>query len=345
MNERLEITQTRAAAPVWDRPVNGPKLAANRTQDDIHQWHLLVDRLLPVVGANGWTKAEVSRRIGMPEGTFSLWFSAKYDGRLDSQNRLVEQWLNAVEEQAGLAALVPKEPAFLNTIVAGEIIQTLGYAQIAACMVMITVASGNGKSTACRFYRDTRPHVFMLTVSPHTRTAHGTLIDLAEELGVKEKNPARLTRAIGERLQRIGSGTLLIVDEAQNLSDEAINQMRHFTDVYECGLALVGNDEIYVRLRSNSSGPSNDQLKRRIAKRLQRDKPRREDIASFIAAWGVTDPDCVRLLTGIGMKGGALGQISETMKLATMISVGAGQPLSRQHIEAAWTNRDVEDLA
>lgn len=345
MNERMNSSQARAAVPTWEKPVTGPRQAANRSQEDINLWHLLIDRLIPVVAANGWTKAETARRIGMPEGTFSLWFSGKYEGRLDGQNRLVELWLSAVEEQAGLAAAVPSAPAFLNTIIAGEIIQTLAYAQIAACMVMITVASGNGKTTACRFYRDTRPHVFMMTASPHTRTAHATLTDLAEALGVRETSPPKLSRAIGGRLQRMGSGTLLILDECQNLSDEAINQLRHFTDVYECGLALVGNDEVYKRLRSNTTGTSNDQLKRRVAKRLQRERPRKEDLASYIAAWGITEPDSVKLLTGIGMKGGALGQIAETMKLATMIAVGAGQPVGRQHIEAAWANRDVEDLA
>lgn len=345
MNSNLTNVQAKPAAPSWERAISGPKQAGNRSEDDIILWHALIDRLMPVVTGNGWTKSEVARRIGMPDTTFSLWFSGKYEGRLDSTNRLVEQWLDAVEEQSGLAAMVPSAPAFLHTLMAGEIIQTLAYAQIAACMVMVTIASGNGKTVACRHFRDTRPHVYLMTVSPHTRTAHATLIDLAESLGVRENNPAKLTRSIGERLQRIGSGTLLIIDEAQNLSDEAINQLRHFTDVYECGLALVGNNEIYKRLRDNSSGPSNDQLKRRIAKRLQRDKPRREDVATYIAAWGVTDEDSIRLLTGIGMKGGALGQISETMKLATMIAVGAGEKLARAHIEAAWKNRDVEDLA
>jgi DNA transposition AAA+ family ATPase len=344
MTVTVNSAQAKPATPSWDRPVTGPKQAGNRSEDDIILWHALIDRLMPVVSGNGWTKSEVARRIGMPDTTFSLWFSGKYEGRLDSTNRLVEQWLDAIEEQSGLAAMVPSAPAFLHTIVAAEIMQTLAYAQIAACMVMITIAAGNGKTTACRHFRNTRPHVYLMTVSPHTRTAHATLIDLAEALGVRENNPAKLTRAIGERLQRIGSGTLLIIDEAQNLSDDAINQLRHFTDVYECGLALVGNNEIYKRLRDNPSVPSNDQLKRRIAKRLQRNKPRREDVATYIAAWGIVEEDSVRLLTGIGMKGGALGQICETMKLATMIAVGAGEPVSRGHIEAAWKNRDVEDL-
>ena len=53
----------------------------------------------------------------------------------------------------------------------------------------------------------------------------------------------------------------------------------------------------------------------------------------------------VKFLTGIGMKGGALRQIDKTMKLASMVAMGSGQPLSLNHIQAAWKNRDVEDMA
>jgi hypothetical protein len=59
----------------------------------------------------------------------------------------------------------------------------------------------------------------------------------------------------------------------------------------------------------------------------------------------VTDPECTRLLTGIGLKGGALGQIDKTMKLASMIALGDNREVGIRDIEAAWKNRDVEDMA
>jgi len=212
-------------------------------------------------------------------------------------------------------------------------------------MVMITVDAGSGKTESCRHYRATRPHVYLVTASPRTRTVHGILMDMADELEIGERNPVRLTRAIGRKLERVGGGTLLIIDEAQNLSDEAINQMRHFVDIYGCGLALVGNDEIYGRLSRRQEGPSYAQLKSRIGKRLKRTKPYQEDLEMRIAAWGVEESQAVKFLTGIGLKTGALRQIDKTMLLAGMFALGEGVGVGLKHIRAAWRNRDVEEMA
>lgn len=137
----------------------------------------------------------------------------------------------------------------------------------------------------------------------------------------------------------------MIIDEAQNLTDEAINQLRHFVDIYGTGLALVGNDEIYGRLTRKQDGPSYAQIKSRLAKRLKRNRAYKEDISMRIAAWGIEDADGVKFLTGIGLKAGALRQIDKTMTLASMLAMSGDEKISLKHIKAAWQNRDVEDLS
>ncbi len=87
------------------------------------------------------------------------------------------------------------------------------------------------------------------------------------------------------------------------------------------------------------------QLRRRVGMRLDRLTPYPEDIAASIAAWGIKDDACVKLLTGIGKKPGALGQIDKTMRAATMLALATGEPVGFKHISAAWKNRNVEDFA
>jgi len=346
MNEHVGTSPFKPS-PGWDRPPTEPDATlGNRTATDIATWSMLVDQIILVAATQRWTKSEVARRIGMADATFSQWFNGKYPGRLDSQNRLVELWLANVEETSGLAASIPASPPFLQTIAAREITETLAWAQIAADMVIVTMAPGMGKSEVCNRFAAVRPHVHMVTMSPHTKTVHGMLIDLAAALDVMVHNPAKLTRAIGKKLERSGDGTLLIVDEAQNLVDDAVNQLRHFVDIYKCGVALVGNNEIYGRFSRSDKrdGPSYAQIKRRIGKRLRRDRPYVDDMRAFIAAWGVTDPDAVRFLIGIGNKGGALGQIDKTMKLASMAASGMEETVGLKHLQAAWKNRDVEEM-
>ncbi|WP_244428901.1 ATP-binding protein [Bartonella vinsonii] len=230
----------------WARPKIQPSgTAQNRNSDDIALWNELVDAVRTLAKMNDWSKAEVARRIGMPDGTFSQWYAGSYAGQLGKQNAKVQQWVEVLKETAGLLEKIPEKPAFQRNRIASEIIDTLTLAQSTGDMVMITLDAGSGKTETCRHYRATRPHVYLVTASPHTRSVHGILNDMAAELEVVEYNPTRLTRAIGKKLERVGSGTLLIVDEAQNLTDEAINQLRHFVDINGTGLALVGNDEIF----------------------------------------------------------------------------------------------------
>ena len=340
MNE----TVTTSPAIGWTLPTGQPDIAGGRpgrSQADLDVWHVLVGKVAEIGNRQGWAKAEVARRIGIPDGTFSQWFSGKYDGRLDTQNSRVERWIASVEEMAGLAATIPVAPGFIHTRAAAEIINTLVFAQMLTDFVTITAAAGTGKTMACKQFAATRSNVHMVTVSPHTKTVHGMLMELATALDLTQHNPAKLVRSIGNRLAR-SENTLLIVDEAQNLIDAAVDQLRHFVDCYGCGLALVGNDEIYTRFARRTDGPSYAQIKRRIGKRVQLPKPHAEDIGKLLDAWKIEDPDARKFLTGIGMKDGALGQIDKTIKLAVMRSEGA--PIDAGMLRKAWSNRDVEGL-
>lgn len=342
MNKHVGTSQMTTG---WDRPVNPPVLLDNRSEEDIQLWWQLVDGVIDAAKSNGWTKAEVARRIGMADGTFSQWFSGKYAGRLDSTNKAVSQWLAALEENASISATIPQSPPFMKMRGTAEILDTLMWAQLCPDLVMITLGAGMGKTETCTHFERSRRHVYRATVSENTKTVHGMLTELAEELEVREHNPARLARAIGNKLRRAGDGTLLIVDEGQHLNDEAINQLRHFVDVYKCGVAIVGNAEVYTRFSKAKQGRSYAQLKSRIGKRLQRAEPYAEDLVAYVRSWGIEDADCTKFLVGIGKKGGAFRQIDKTMKLATMFASGNSEEVKLIHITEAWKNRDVEDMA
>lgn len=77
---------------------------------------------------------------------------------------------------------------------------------------------------------------------------------------------------------------------------------------------------------------------------LKRDTGRAEDVRAFIEAWGISDASAIRFLTGLGMKGGALRQIDQTIKIACLGAKRSPEQLEKKHIEAAWRNRDVEDV-
>ncbi|KAA6405055.1 AAA family ATPase [Candidatus Tokpelaia sp.] len=337
-------TDKNTSPDTWPRPNTRPAMEVDgRTTADVVEWGHLTDKVAEVAQAKGWSRAETARRLDMPGSTFSQWYNGNYSGRLDAMNAKVSNWLAGVEEMAELATTIPQKPPFQRLKMTEEIIGTLTLAQAMGDMVIVTIAAGNGKTEAARHYRATRGNVYLITASPQTRGVYGTLLDLAQELGLQESNPARLPRAVGALLERIGNG-LIVVDEAQNLIDEAVNQLRHFCDNYNCGLALLGNEEVYYRFK-RGVGKSGAQIKSRVAKRLNRKQPHLADLRARIAAWGVHDAPAIKFLEGVGLKAGAIRQIDKTLMLAGMAAAGAGAVLDLAHIKAAWDNRDIDGLA
>lgn len=328
--------------PDMTRPFdNGP----GRGEADFETWKTLVSKTNAIAVRNGWNKAETSRQIGLASATFHGWYEGTYKGRFDTTNEKVAAWLAAHDERAALAATIPASPPFVNTAIAGEIMDVLRAAQVMPALVMATAGAGMGKSTTARTYCETQPHTYLVTISPHTRTVHAMLMEIARTVGVRQRDTSGLVYAIGDRIRRKGAGTLLIVDEAQNLVDDAVNQLRHFVDVYECGVAIIGNTETYSRFTPTTvNGPRYPQLRSRFFKRLRRDVSSRSDLALFIKACGITAEDQVQFLTGVGLKPGALRQVDMTVKLAKMKALGEGHELTLADLKAAWENRDVEGL-
>jgi DNA transposition AAA+ family ATPase len=315
-----------------------------RSAEDLRRRDELAAEVKRVMAERGWSKAEAARRTGTGHGTFSQWLEGKYTGRYDTVNNAITIWLGNLSQVDEVAASVPVGPGYLQLDFATKVERMISIAQIMGTMVMVTAEAGIGKTTAGREYIRTHANAYLVTISPHTRTIHNMLAEIAASIGIEERNAARLVRAIARRLARTGDGTVLIIDEAQNLADEAINQLRHFVDdpACRCGIALLGNSATYARFAQWGKGEKYGQLTRRIFKRIRADRPTDDDLATFIEGWGIADPEQVRFLVGVGMKPGALGQVDMTIKLARMAAQGANRDLTVADLRAAWSNRDVE---
>lgn len=317
---------------------------AGRGADDMRRRDELVAEVDSLMKARTWSKAEVARRSGVGHGTFSQWHSGTYKGRFDTVNASISTWLDNLDAVEEVSASVPVGPDYLPLDFSVSVERMLSVAQVMATMVMVTAEAGLGKTTVARRYVSTHANSYLATMSPQTGKVNNMLVEIANCVGVEERSPTKLVRAIARRLRRLGDGTLLVIDEAQNLSDDAINQLRHFTDAEDCqcGIALLGNTATYGRFNQWGKGDKYGQLHRRIFKRMRVERPKPNDLTQFIAAWGVNDPKQVEFLTGVGMKPGALGQVDMTIKLARMVAQGAGRELTLADLKAAWSNRDVE---
>jgi DNA transposition AAA+ family ATPase len=335
-----DIKQTDTGRGEWAPPRESP--AADAVA--VAAWERATAEIRSVAARDGLSKAEVSRRANIPQGTFSPWYDGTYTGSYAAVTARAEKWLQSVEEARSKLASAVAGPGFIETKTSREVIDTLLYAQILPEMVIVTLGPGMGKTMSARHFVATRPNAHLVTMRPTTTSTHAMLQELALSLDVTERNPARLDRALGMKLRRNGRQTLLIIDEAQNLADVAVNQLRYFLDEYGCGIALLGNEEVFTRFGRAEPREGLGQLHRRIGKRLRRTHPLLEDIEALLDAWEIADPGIRRMLAAIGKKPGALGQIDKTLRLAGMLASGGGATLSIEHIRAAWMNRGGEEL-
>lgn len=322
----------------WAPPRKAPERLAD---EDLRRWRGATAKVREIAEARGWSKSEVARRAGIPDGTFSPWYDGVYGGVVANQTVRVERWLESVDEQARFRVQIGA-PDFIRTPTSNDILNILSYAQAMPCMGLVVLGPGMGKTATARHYAATRPNTTLVTMRPTTARTRSMLADIGRALKVAERNPVALDCAIGEKLKRNGRQCLLIVDEAQHLVDTAVNQLRYWHDEYAAGIVLMGNEELDARFGGHEPKAGYAQLHRRRAMRLHRLTPRQADIDAYVAAWGIADPDVVALARAIGRKPGALGQIRETLVLAQMLAASDDHPLTVEHVRAAWENRGGE---
>lgn len=325
----------------WSLPENGPEIR----EEERVAWQVTAEKMRETALANGWTKARVAREAAIPESTLSSWFSGTYGPTTQNVTLKVQRWLEAHGEALKVDGRYASGPDYVATPTSKKIMTALRFAHQASEFCVITLAAGLGKTATCREYARITPNVFMATMRPQTATLHGMLVELCRVFDLSQNNPAKLDTAIGEALKRKGAKCLLIIDEAQNLADRSVDQLRYFLDAYSCGIALVGNEEVYRRFGGGSDKPAYSQINRRVGFRIRQMKPQRDDVTMILNAWKIDDRDCRRLLAAIGQKGGGLGQITKTIQLASMGAIGEGKPMSADHIREAWSNRSVEGVA
>lgn len=324
---------------IWALPEQSPPVR----EDELVAWRKAVEEVREIALAHSMTKVQVSAAADIPEGTFGGWYSGKYGRTTHNITERVQRWLNSRNEALELDGRILKGPGYIATPTAMRIMSGLKFAHQASEFAVMTLAAGLGKTMTCRHYQKHTPNVYMATMRPQTATVHGMLTEMCRVFDVAQNNPAKLDTAIGEKLRQKQARCCLIVDEAQNLQDRAVDQLRYLLDEYQLGIVLIGNEEVYKRFAGSADGPSFGQINRRVGYRIKQMAPHRGDITAVLDGWEVKDADCRKLLAAIGMKAGALGQITKTLQLASMMAVHANEKLTVEHIQEAWTNRAVED--
>lgn len=292
-----------------------------------------------------WAYAEKQRRgyswpqfanvTGIPTGTLSTWVTGKYNGNLETIARKVFRYRQMIEAQRDQTGGLPVEPGYFETPTSLRIRALLVIAQMGRITLGAT-GPGTGKTMTTRHYQASVSNCWVATMKPTTKTLNAMIGEVMRAIGGSAKTgwTRQLSHQVADMMK--GKRGLLVIDEANNLELDAIEEIRAWHDETGVGVCFLGNEELLMRIEGGPKRDAYARLNSRIAQRHIQTLPMEQDVEAFCDAWGIEDSGCRRMLGQIALTPGA-GGLREMRQL-----VEAGSMLAEQD-ERALTLHDLRD--
>lgn len=282
------------------------------------------------------SQQKIAKEIGtgVSATTLSQWLGGSYQGDNAKIESRVRSWYDTYLERRARSGL-PEAPDFFETSTTEAIEAGLRYAQLAQDMVAIYGPSGVSKSQTCANYGRIAPGVYMATMTPATSSVVSSLHVIATACGIREMaaTPKKLQDAIVARL--LGSNGCLIIDEAQHLNTNALDQVRSLHDAALVGIALVGNTHVYTRMKDGARAAFLDRVFSRIGKTVEVRMPNDSDIDTLLHAWRVSDANIRATIREVARRPGALRTATKVLRLASSFAHAEERGLAFSDVKEA----------
>jgi DNA transposition AAA+ family ATPase len=286
----------------------------------------------------GLSWKQLSSRTGIPHSTLSLFAGNNYNAPGDKIAAAIFRYRQTLTAQAALKVELPTIPSFFETETSRQLIYLLSWAHRGR-IVAAALSPGLSKTMTAEHYEACNVNTFLVTCSPTL----ANIVALQHEIMARLGNPSlaghphAISQAIRQRFANL-TNPLLIIDEAQHLSERALDELRSWHDDprVKLGIALFGNAGLLQKLEGQKRALDRAQLFSRISQRLVRVKPLREDVEALIEAWEIANPEVETLIHHIAQTPGALRQTSFVLELATMLARAENNELQLNHVQDAW---------
>jgi hypothetical protein len=268
--------------------------------------------------------------------------------------------ITPLEPMAALA-----ESRFCETPTARDIMTVLALTQAEPDrgIAWIIGDAGVGKTTAAKAYREHNPFVYIARLRASSQSRKFVMKPVADEIGAPFQRQAddafdcvvlRLRdladRAVDEA-ERAGNNIvgwpLLIIDEIQHATDEALEYLRDLYDEMNddgplFAMAWFGNDDARSRFREGSKDKRFAPIYRRRGEWRNFEGASDDDIESLCRHYGIVRPELIRVLTPAAENEG-LGGVYQAIKRAKQIAASEKRAVLLEHVRKAIAERSVND--
>lgn len=295
----------------------------------------ITDQIKQLLDQGVVSQASIAKESGVSKTTVNQFLKGAYPGDNQKVAKDLEAWLEFRKEKA---TALPEVPGFVETTTVKQIWNTLQYAQIASSISIIFGNPGVSKTQAIRQYQRKNNNVWLVTISPSRNSVLECLYEIALELDIRNapRRSGPLARMIVNKLT--DTQGLVIIDESDQLTHEALEEIRSIQERAEIGFALVGNHQVYSNLTGGKRDVDFARLFSRIAKKLVINKVKKYDVRDVADAWGLVNKPERDLVEQIAAKPGGLRTLFQTLKLATLIARGNEEAINTKHIKAAFND-------
>lgn len=212
----------------------GPMMPMEQAQDFLRDY----------INKSGKTQSAVATEMGISSGALSSFLAGSYKTPHTIIFR-VRSLMDVVEKKS----VSLSDPAFVETSVSKKVENAIKYSHIRGKISVVYGDAGIGKTQAFRHYLQQTPLAIGVTISPTYASITGVNELLAEQLGVRERVSRKITAEIISKLR--DSGRVILIDEAQHLTVRALNHIRCLADEAGIGICLIGNEEVYSKLKGS----------------------------------------------------------------------------------------------
>ena len=294
----------------------------------------------------GLTQAEISRQSEVAQSVLSSYLKGTYTGDNDAPAQKLTKWLAGRRRAAELKARLPVHPVFQPLHTSQRFMVLFTMAMETGRMVQITGSPGVSKTASARQFCAGENRAWLATMDPSSAGVPTMLLEVLEAMGVEDAKgtPQILSKMVLKRASEAKS--LIIIDEAQHLSDKALEQLRAINDMARArgrsvGLVLLGNEKVAGKIGGTGNRAEFAQVSSRIAQRRHVVKPDARDVTTLAQAWADAnrehlDKAAIDFCQVIAARPGGLRNIEMTFENALLMTLEIGEPLAVEHLKGAF---------